>query len=182
MHKIKRTSLLITLAPYFIANFHGLSQNESQGVQFQSRASNVEFHLCYLAIVLPTFNACSPAKWVQIWESNPILGAYEARDLTACPICNKYGQVGLAHKRPITRRLDRNIGATGGDRIHDVSYVAVFETAPSQPSCGTVAYYFMAIKAFPQVIRSESSSLLGTKTITSQPALTRGRSKSRYTL
>lgn len=87
-HMIRRTSLLITLAPYFIANFHGFRQNESQGVQFQSRASNVEFHLCYLAIVLPTFNACSPAKWLQIWESNPILGAYEARDLTACPICN----------------------------------------------------------------------------------------------
>lgn len=65
---------------------------------------------------------------------------YEPNDFTTCPLCNKYGQVGLAHKRPITRRLDRNIGATGGDRIHDVSYVAVFETAPSQPSCGTVAY------------------------------------------
>ena len=27
-------------------------------------------------------------QWLQIWELNPILGAYEARDLTACPICN----------------------------------------------------------------------------------------------
>lgn len=65
---------------------------------------------------------------------------YEPDDFTTCPLCNKYGQAGLTHKRPMTRRLDRNIGATGENRTRDVSYVAVFETAPSQPSCGTVAY------------------------------------------
>lgn len=111
-HMIRRTSLLITLAPYFIANFHGLSQNESQGVQFQSRASNVEFHLCYLAIVLPTFNACSPAKWVQIWESNPILGVYETRDLTACPICNNVSGERV-RPLPFTTRNLRPVGYTG---------------------------------------------------------------------
>ena len=85
---IRRTSLLITLVPYFIANFHGLSQNESQGVQFQSRASNVESHLCYLAIVLPTFNACPPAKWVQRLVMLQRSFGYEPNDFTTCPLCN----------------------------------------------------------------------------------------------
>lgn len=85
---IRRTSLLITLAPYFIANFHGFRQNESQGVQFQSRASNVESHLCYLAIVLPTFNACLPAKWVQRLVMLQRSFGYEPNDFTTCPLCN----------------------------------------------------------------------------------------------
>ena len=63
VHMMRRTSLLIMLAPYFIANFHGISQNKSRGVQFQSRGYSVEFHWCCIAIVLPTFNACSPAFW-----------------------------------------------------------------------------------------------------------------------
>lgn len=107
-HMIRRTSLLIMLVPYFITNFHGFRQNESQCVQFQSRASNVESHLCYLAIVLPTFNACLTAKWVQRKVMLLRSSGYEPDDFTTCPLCNKYGQVGLTHKRPITRRLNRN--------------------------------------------------------------------------